>query len=290
MRIAIASGKGGTGKTTMAVGLALSIEGAQYLDCDVEEPNGHLFLHPERTWSRTVGIAIPRIAGDRCDGCGLCARNCAFNALAMIKQKPLLFPALCHGCGACVTLCPTKAMSESSHRIGIIEGGWSGKLSFAQGLLDIGQPMPTPIIRELKKLIDPARTALLDAPPGTGCPVVETVRGCDACLLVTEPTPFGLHDLELAVEMCRVMGVPRAVVLNRCNLGDGSVERYCQGEGIPILLSLPFSRRLAEGYARGLPITRVLPEYSGALRGLPGMLRRLTGTAGGQEEAMEVSK
>ncbi|MGD8587404.1 MAG: ATP-binding protein [Chromatiales bacterium] len=266
LRIAIASGKGGTGKTTVAANLVLSLPDAQYIDCDVEAPNGHLFLKPEIRERSTVGIPVPRIDADLCTLCGDCAEFCEFNALAVTRNRVMVFAELCHGCGVCSRLCPeSDAITEVERRIGEVAlgeaGGGDGPIVFAQGTLDIGEHSPVPVIAAAKRSAQEERTLVLDAPPGTACPMVETVRGADYCLLVTEPTPFGLNDLQLAVEVTRTLGVPFGLVINRCDLGDDAVHTYCRDEGIPILMEIPFERTLAEAYSRAIPWVEADPTY-----------------------------
>jgi MinD superfamily P-loop ATPase len=273
MIIAIASGKGGTGKTTVAVNLALSIasdtqSGAKsdllLLDCDVEEPNAHLFLNPTIERREEVGILIPEVDYDKCTFCGRCAKVCAYHALAVVKQNVLVFPELCHGCGSCTLNCPEEAIHEVLNVTGVIEEGRTGNIRFAHGILNIGEAMAVPVIRELKKRIGrhSDRIVILDASPGTSCPVVETMRGADFVLMVTEPTPFGLHDLRLAVEVARdELGLPVGVVINRDGVGDQGVEDYGTAEGIPILMRIPLDRRIAEAYSEGVPMVEALPEY-----------------------------
>jgi MinD superfamily P-loop ATPase len=274
MIIAVASGKGGTGKTTVAVNLALSITAnAQkntdsahllFLDCDVEEPNAHLFLNPTIERREEVGVLIPEVDYDKCTFCGRCAEVCAYHALAVVKQSVLVFPELCHGCGSCTLNCPEEAIHEVLNVTGVIEEGQAGGIRFAHGILNIGEAMAVPVIRALKKRIgeDSGRIVILDASPGTSCPVVETMRGADFVLMVTEPTPFGLHDLKLAVEVARdELGLPVGVVINRDGVGDRGVEDYCAAEGIPILMRIPLDRRIAEAYSEGVPMVEALPEY-----------------------------
>ena len=263
--IAIASGKGGTGKTTVAIHLAAALlfhkRSVQYLDCDVEEPNGHLFLKPRIDSSETVGIPVPVVDAAKCTSCGKCAEVCEFNAIAMLK-KPLVFPELCHGCGACSLVCPVGAIRETPRAIGVVESGHAGSIAFAQGRLNVGEPMSPPLIRAVKTRRLPEVVALLDAPPGTSCPVVATVRGADFVLLVTEPTPFGLHDLSLAVDTLRPLDLPLGVVVNRAD-GDSRVQDYCREHHLPVLAELPDDRREAETYARGDLLFDRLPEWRG---------------------------
>jgi MinD superfamily P-loop ATPase len=266
LSIAIASGKGGTGKTTVAANLVLSLPDAQYIDCDVEAPNGHLFLRPEIRERTSVGIPVPRIDPDLCTLCGDCAEFCEFNALTVSRNRVMVFADLCHGCGVCSRVCPEPgAIAEIDRRIGEVALGevasGNGPIAFVQGSLDIGEHSPVPVIAAAKRCAQEERTLVLDAPPGTACPMVETVRGADYCLLVTEPTPFGLNDLQLAVEVTRTLGVPFGLVINRCDLGDDAVREYCRAEGIPVLMEIPFERSLAEAYSRGIPWVEADPSF-----------------------------
>ena len=261
MIISIASGKGGTGKTTVALNLALSLPDVQLIDCDVEEPNLHLFLSPRVHRTLSVTLPVPGVDETLCTYCGKCAEVCRFNALAVVKNQILIFPELCHGCEGCSLLCPERAIRGNPREIGVIQEGSHNGLAFVQGILNVGEPMATPIIREEKKLIDRKKTVILDCSPGTSCPVIEGVRGSDFCLLVTEDTPFGLNDLELAVEMVRALGIPLGVFINRADLGDGRVKSYCQKEGVPLLGELPHDRRIAEVYSRGEIVIEKIPEY-----------------------------
>lgn len=260
MKIAVASGKGGTGKTTVSTNLALSLENVQYLDCDVEEPNAAIFLKPEIAEKIPVEISVPVIDEEKCDYCRKCVKMCAFNALVVLGERALFFPELCHGCGGCTWICPQKAISEQNRVIGTVEKGRAGNIEFIQGLLNVGEPMAPPIIKKQRSHIDDRKTVILDSPPGTSCPVIETIRETDFCILVTEPTPFGLNDLVLAVETVREIGVPFGVIINQQGIGDDAVDRYCGAEGIEILMQIPWDRRIAEAYSKGEPAVRIFPE------------------------------
>ena len=262
MIIAIASGKGGTGKTTVATNLARSAQGPiMLLDCDVEEPNAHLFLKPMMTATTPVYKLIPQIDFEKCTCCGKCAEICEYNAIAVMKKNVLVFPELCHGCGGCALICPEGAITEVEQEIGVVARGHAGNIQFAHGKLKVGDAMPGPVIRAVKQNIDGHPLVILDAPPGTSCPVVTTLLGSDFCLLVTEPTPFGLHDLKLAVDVVRQLRIPHGVVINRADVGDKGVETYCHNEQIPILMQIPTDMRIAEAYSRGKMIVDVFPDY-----------------------------
>ena len=261
MIISVASGKGGTGKTTVATNLALSLNNVQFLDCDVEEPNAHLFLNPQIKKNSSVFIPVPKIDESTCNYCGRCSEVCAYNAIAVIKDKVLIFPELCHGCGGCTILCPQNAISEEGKEIGIVEIGDVGNMQFIHGRLNIGVAMSPPLIRAVKEYINPTRTVIIDVPPGTSCPVIESVKKSDYCILVTEPTPFGLNDLILAVEVLRKLSIPFGVIINRSGIGFKDVEDYCGKENIPILMQIPFERGIAMAYSKGIPFIEELPEY-----------------------------
>ena len=261
MIISVASGKGGTGKTTIAVNLALSISGSQLLDCDVEEPNAHLFVKPHIKRKVPVFIPVPEIDKNKCNFCGKCAQVCAYNAIAALKKDILVFRELCHGCGACSYFCPQKAIKEVNKEIGFVEIGATGTLQFVHGRLNIGEAMSPPLIRAVKQYGNPATTAIVDVPPGTSCPVIAAIQGSDFCILVTEPTPFGLYDLNLAVEVLRKIKIPFGVVINRSDLGNNATEEYCRKNNIPILMQIPFRREIAEAYSRGVPLVEQLPAY-----------------------------
>ena len=268
MIISAASGKGGTGKTTVATNLALSLNNVQLLDCDVEEPNAHLFLKPEIKEVRSVTIPIPKIDESKCNYCGRCSEVCAYNAIAVIKDKVLVFPELCHGCGGCSILCPQNAITEQGKEIGVVEIGAAGNIQFIHGRLNIGEAMSPPLIRAVKEYINPTRTVIIDVPPGTSCPVIEGVKKSNFCILVTEPTPFGLNDLILAVEVLRKISIPFGVVINRSGIGFKDVEDYCQKENIPILMHIPFEKGIALAYSKGVPFTEEFPEYKEKFREL----------------------
>jgi MinD superfamily P-loop ATPase len=266
MIISVASGKGGTGKTTVAVNLALSLSNrhVQLLDCDVEEPNSHLFLNPVIQETKPAHTLVPTVNYELCDFCGKCAPACEYNALVVVpKQEVMVFPGLCHGCGLCSLVCPREAISEEPREIGVIKKGTSGDGSIAlvYGLLNIGEIMATPLIDQVKAEIDPAKTVIIDVPPGTACPVIAAVQGSDYCILVTEPTPFGLFDLKLAVAVLRVLKLPFGVVINKAGIGDRKVYEYCAAEQIPILLEIPHDKRIARCYSEGVPFVQELPNW-----------------------------
>jgi len=278
MILSVASGKGGTGKTLVATSLALSLEGqmpVQLLDCDVEEPNAHILLRPAIDSSEPVTVPVPVVDKETCTYCGLCSEVCAYNAIAVAGRTVLVFRELCHGCGACSYVCPAGAISEVGREVGTIESGHAGGICFAAGRLNVGEAMAGPVIRAVKRLADSKATVILDAPPGTSCPVVETIRGSDFCLLVTEPTPFGLSDLTIAVEVAREINVPCGVVINRDGAGHDGVERYCAQEGIPVLMRIPFDRRIAEAYCRGETLAACMPSWQEAFRELFDRVRGL---------------
>jgi len=267
MIISVASGKGGTGKTTIAVNLALSIGNVQFLDCDVEEPNAHIFLKPKINRQEKAFILVPEIDNSKCVYCGKCAKVCVYNAIAVLpgqevkRGTTLVFAHLCHGCGACSALCPKNAIKEVNREIGVVESGDCGKIEFVHGKLNIGEAMSPPLIRRVKEHIDTKKTVIIDAPPGTSCPVVTSVKGSDFCVLVTEPTPFGLNDLILAVEVLKKLAIPFGVVINRADLGNNKTEEYCKQKNIPVLMRVPFKKEIAMAYSKGEPIVKAFPEY-----------------------------
>lgn len=272
MIISVASGKGGTGKTTVATSLALALQANNteitYLDCDVEEPNGHIFLKPEINESEDLNVEVPVIDAEKCTHCGRCADLCAFNALLVTNDDVLTFSELCHGCGGCRYFCPTQAVSLVPKKIGTVEKGRAGQLKFARGRLEVGAVLSPPIVDAVKANRNLQGITVVDAPPGTSCPVVHTVRGTDFCLLITEPTPFGLNDLDLAAQMVKSLGVPCGVLVNRDQEGYEKIESYCQQEGLTILMKIPLSKKIAEGYSRGIPLTRAESSWNTAFREL----------------------
>ncbi len=260
MKLAIASGKGGTGKTTVAINLARVLDNMQLLDCDVEAPNVHLFLKPQVKESVPVTIPVPRVDFDKCDFCGVCRDVCEFHAILVGKNTVLTFPELCHGCGACSMFCPVKAIIEEERQTAVVHAGVFEDIDVVWGVLNVGEPMAVPVISKVKSFIEPGRNVILDAPPGTTCPTIEAIRDADYCILVTEPTPFGLNDLELAVGACKKLGIPAGVVLNRAGIGDNRVQEYCRNESAPLLMEIPYQPRIAVAYSRGEILVDALPD------------------------------
>ncbi|MFW6153588.1 MAG: ATP-binding protein [Planctomycetota bacterium] len=282
MKIAVASGKGGTGKTTVATSLAVVASGADrrvgYVDCDVEEPNGALFLKPRFTETRPVHVPVPTVNDEMCTRCGRCGEICQFNAIAVMERQVLVFPELCHACGGCRLVCPTGAITETPRRTGQLQLGSADGIPCIQGLLNIGEPISPPIIAAARKAAPEVDLLVIDAPPGTSCPVIESLRETDFVLLITEPTPFGLHDLKLAVEMVRALCLPFAVVINRSDAGDDRTRRYCDDEGIDVLAEIPDDRRIAEAYSRGTLACEASQAYRERIEHLLERLEALTGT------------
>jgi len=272
MKIAIASGKGGTGKTTIATNLVCSIarmgKTVQYLDCDVEEPNGHIFLKPDIEETQNITIGVPGVDTEKCDGCGKCGQLCQYSAIICLKDIVMTFDQLCHSCGGCMLVCPTGAIKEKQKEIGFADFGTANGVKFGQGRLKIGDIHTPSLIKRVKKNSIDEGVVIIDVPPGTSCPVIEAIKGVDFVLLVTEPTPFGLNDLKLAVGMVRELKIPFAVVINQSDLGDDQVQQYCDGENIQIILEIPNDRRIAEAYSVGKMIIDVLPEYKKDFTGL----------------------
>ena len=282
MVISIASGKGGTGKTTVATSLAVTLarqgRDVQLLDCDVEEPNAHLFLRPAIERRATVTVPTPTVDQDKCTFCGSCGRLCQFGAIVCLDSEVMVFPELCHSCGGCARVCPEQAITETPREVGVIEEGQADGVAFAEGRLRVGEARAVPVIAELKRRARHDAVVLIDAPPGTSCPVMEAVKDSSFVCLVTEPTPFGLNDLEMAVEAVRELDLPMGVVINRANLGDDRVLRYCARERIAILMELPNDRSIAEACSRGEVVVETLPEYQGHFEGLWAAIeKRLSG-------------
>jgi MinD superfamily P-loop ATPase len=263
--VAIASGKGGTGKTTVATNLAQVAAGlghkVQYLDCDVEEPNGHIFLKPQITGASDIFLNVPKVDPEKCVACEKCGQICEYSAIVCINEHVLTFEQLCHSCGGCWRICPVGAIDTRPLKIGSLEFGRAGQVDFVAGKLRVGHVRTPALIKEVKKHTVKDCLAIIDVPPGTSCPVVQAVRNVDFVLLVTEPTPFGLHDLKLAVELLRQMNLPFAVVINRYGVGNDEVEKYCAVENIKIVMKLPDDRRIAQAYSSGKMVTNELPEY-----------------------------
>ncbi len=263
MIISIASGKGGTGKTTVATNLARALnEQVTFLDCDVEEPNAHLFLKPRVKESREVFAFLPKIDDQQCDQCGKCREICRFGAITIVGKTVLLFPELCHSCAGCLAVCPQKCISEAKKLIGTIESGTTGKIEFHHGILRVGEAMSPPLIKRLRKDHQKGEIIIIDAPPGTSCPAIAAMHETQFIVLVTEPTPFGLHDLKLAHETVKQMEIPCGVVINRAGLGNNSVQEYAYSNNLPILLEIPFSKYIAELYSRGVLLVEAEPEWA----------------------------
>ena len=278
MIISVASGKGGTGKTTVATNLAVSLNtDVQILDCDVEEPNAHLFLNPTIERRETVSTPVPRIDREKCTFCKACAEICRFNAIAILNQTILTFHALCHSCGGCMEVCPEKAITETERELGVIETGKAYAFSFVHGRLRVGEAMSPPLINTVRSFIDNDKLNIIDAPPGTSCPVISAMKGVDFVLLVTEPTPFGLHDLKLAVEAVKQLELPAGLVINRADIGDGQVREYARSENLPILMEIPFDRKIAEIYSRGEMMVEALPEWKTQFVRLYDRIKEITG-------------
>ncbi len=269
MIISVASGKGGTGKTTVATNMASALgRGVRLLDCDVEEPNAHLFLNPVLGQAEEVTTFIPEIDDDLCTGCKRCAEICRFRALAVVAGKVLVFPELCHSCGGCIEVCEEGAVLDGSRSLGTVESGAAGDVLFSHGRLRVGEAMSPPLIQKVRSINGNNGITIIDAPPGTSCPVIAAIKGADFVLMVTEPTPFGLHDLKLGVEAVKTLGIPCGLVINRSDIGDEGVRDYAAKENIPVLLEIPFDRKIAEAYSVGKLIIEVLPEWEDKFRDL----------------------
>ena len=262
MIISIASGKGGTGKTTVATNLALSLDSnVQLLDCDVEEPNAHLFIKPIIEEVKTITTPVPEVEMEKCYLCGKCVEICQFKAIVVIGETVLPFHELCHSCGGCMEVCPEKAITETGRELGVIERGHRNGLEFVHGRLRVGEAMSPPLIRKVRDCALPDTLTIIDAPPGTSCPVIAAMKGADFVLLVTEPTPFGLYDLKLAVGAVKGLKIPCGLVINRSDIGDDKVKEYASKKDLPILMEIPFDRRIAEIYSKGEILVEVIPEW-----------------------------
>lgn len=262
MIISIASGKGGTGKTTVATNMAVSFgSDVQILDCDVEEPNSHLFIQPTIEEVKTITTPVPEVDMEKCNLCGKCGEICQFKAIVVIGETVLPFLELCHSCGGCMEVCPEKAITEIGRELGVIERGHRNGIEFVHGKLRVGEAMSPPLIRKVRGYARPGTLTIIDAPPGTSCPVIASMKDADFVLLVTEPTPFGLHDLKLAVGAVKMLEIPCGLVINQSDMGDDQVKKYAKEEDIPVLMEIPFDRRIAEAYSRGEMIVEVMPEW-----------------------------
>ena len=278
MIISIASGKGGTGKTTIATNLAFALgENVQLLDCDVEEPNSHLFLKPEIKEEIPVIAPIPLIDEDKCTYCKKCMEICRFGAIAIVGETVLTFPELCHSCGGCIAVCPENAVSEMDRELGKIERGNLDLIEFTGGRLKVGEVMAPPIIKDVRTYEKKDFINIVDAPPGTSCPVIASMKGADFILLVTEPTPFGLNDLKLAVEAVKILDIPHGLVINRAGMGNDDVKKYAEKENLPILMEIPFDRKIAEIYSKGELVVRAMPEWKEKFLNLYNQIKELAG-------------
>lgn len=262
MIISVASGKGGTGKTTLSTNLALSMgSNVQLLDCDVEEPNAHLFIKPTFTKTETVTTPVPEVDEKKCSLCGKCGEICQFKAIIMIVDSVMTFPELCHSCGGCWEVCPEDAITQKPRELGVIQEGHRNGLEFVHGKLRVGEAMSPPLINKVRSYTQPGKLTIIDAPPGTSCPVIASMKDTDFILLVTEPTPFGLHDLKLAVGAVKMLDIPCGLVINRSDMGDNKVKAYAEKEGLTVLMEIPFDRKIAEAYSRGEVMVETMPQW-----------------------------
>ena len=277
MIISVASGKGGTGKTTVATNLAVSMEtGVQLLDCDVEEPNAHLFVSPVIEQSESVFTAVPEIDKDKCTLCRKCSDICRFKVIAIVGKTILTFSELCHSCGGCMAVCPEGAITEIGRELGLLEQGTFDAGDFVQGRMRIGEAMSPPLIKKVRERVKPGNINIIDAPPGTSCPVIAAMKDTDFVLMVTEPTPFGLHDLKLAVEAVKLLGIPHGLVINRSDLGNDDVWQYARTENLSILMEIPFDRAIAEAYSQGRLMVEAMPAWKGKFQELFSRIEQLS--------------
>ncbi|MFW9887155.1 MAG: ATP-binding protein [Candidatus Thorarchaeota archaeon] len=276
MIITVASGKGGTGKTTVAVNMALSLGNVNLVDCDVEEPNAHTLLHPKGLTNEPVKVPMPLVDMDICTLCATCANFCEYNAI-FVGKKVLVYAEICHSCGGCALVCPEEAIKEEAREVGTIYDTTLNGIRFVYGELNVGEPIAIPVIKAVKNKIDRNGITILDAPSGTACPVIETMLGSDFVVLVTEPTPFGLHDLSMTVDVIQELNIPHVVVLNRAGVGNDTVKEFCRAKGIPILLEIPFERKIAELYSKGIPFVQKMPEWGGKFRHLFEAIKEMSG-------------
>ena len=278
MIISVASGKGGTGKTTVATNLAVSLDQrVMLLDCDVEAPNAHLFLKPEIEHRETAYTPVPVIDEYKCSYCRKCVDICRFKAIAIAGDTILTFPELCHGCGGCTAVCPEDAVTETGRELGVLEKGARGQVEFAHGRLRIGEAMSPPLINKVRAFAVPGRTTIIDAPPGTSCPMIAAVKNTDFVLMVTEPTPFGLHDLKLGVEAVKVLGIPCGLLINRADMGNDDVRHYAAAEKMPVLMEIPFQRSIAEIYARGGLMVESMTPWKAKFQQMAARIEQLAG-------------
>ncbi len=265
--------------TSLALSLSNEIS-VSLLDCDVEEPNDHIFLDTVFTGSQEISVPVPEIDEERCDHCGVCARVCAFHALAVFPDWVATFPNLCHGCGACRIMCPRNAVIERERKVGLVEWGRGNDIECIRGTLKVGEALVPPIIQEVKKRYRNERSggfAILDSPPGTSCPMVETVKETDFCVLVTEPTPFGVHDLILAIGVAKALSIPTGVVVNKEGMGNERIDEVCRENGIPLLMTIPYDERIARCTVRGIPLVREAPEWESRFRECAGKIQEIAG-------------
>jgi len=295
LTIVVAAGKGGTGKTLLATSLARALvngdgPGVELLDGDVEEPNAALLLRPRIVDTQTVTVLAPQVTDELCTRCGQCAQVCQFSAIAVIRDAILTFPHLCAACGACAYICPTGAIVEVEHEVGVVEMGVTDEgVDFYAGRVNVGALRSGPVTKALKAHAHADMITIIDAPPGTACPMQEMVEGADLCILVTEPTPFGLSDLGFAVETCRALGVPCGVIINRDGIGDSQVEEYCRDEELDVLLKIPHDRRIAEAYARGDTLVEAFPEWRRPLREMYRAIAQAAGAPRKERERCQAS-